>query len=210
MNTLHLPPAISRPHPDPASRPGRPLSGRCHPHSRWLHRLAALLLVVLVAAAPGGAVAAAAVPRTAAAGGGWVNPVTSFPGRPVVVRDFDPPARRWLAGHRGVDVAAAPGQPIYAAGAGTVRFAGFVALTPTVSIRHPGGIITTYQPVKAAVAAGQPVSAGQLIGQLSEPVTVWPGLSWGARLDGVYINPVHLLDRPPIRLKTRPTFIPGS
>ena len=101
-------------------------------------------------------------------------------------------------------MAAAPGHAVYAAGAGTVRFAGSVALTPTVSIRHPGGIITTYQPVEPAVVAGQAVSAGQLIGVLTEPVTGWPGLSWGARFGEVYINPVHLLDRPPIRLKAHP------
>ena len=44
---------------------------------------------------------------------------------PVVVRAFDAPAPNWQRGHRGVDLAGAPGQPVHAAGAGTVVFAGY-------------------------------------------------------------------------------------
>src|SRR5271168_5563818 len=39
--------------------------------------------------------------------------------RPAVVRTFDAPAPDWNRGHRGVDLAGKPGQPVYAAGAGT-------------------------------------------------------------------------------------------
>ena len=41
--------------------------------------------------------------------------------RPAVVRTFDAPAPDWNRGHRGVDLAGKPGQPVYAAGAGTVE-----------------------------------------------------------------------------------------
>src|SRR5688572_15884972 len=37
-------------------------------------------------------------------------------GTPTVVRRFEPPPGRWLPGHRGVDLAAAPGATVYAAG----------------------------------------------------------------------------------------------
>ena len=47
------------------------------------------------------------------------------PGLPVVCRAFDPPDPDWRPGHPGVDLAGTPGQPVYAAGAGTVVFAGF-------------------------------------------------------------------------------------
>ncbi|MDZ4351856.1 MAG: M23 family metallopeptidase, partial [Arthrobacter sp.] len=47
--------------------------------------------------------------------------------RPAVVRGFDAPSPNWQRGHRGVDLAAVPGQSVYAAGAGTVVFAGELA-----------------------------------------------------------------------------------
>src|SRR5690349_22598605 len=64
-----------------------------------------------------------------------------------VVRRFDPPARPWLPGHRGADLAAAPGAVIRAAGAGTIVFSGRVAGRGVVSVAHPGGLRTTYEPV---------------------------------------------------------------
>src|SRR5438105_10956856 len=57
-----------------------------------------------------------------AAGGGSVPPSSAFQwplaGRPVVARAFAPPPQPWLAGHRGVDLAGAPGAPVLAAGSG--------------------------------------------------------------------------------------------
>ena len=44
-----------------------------------------------------------------------------------VTRAFDPPAGPFGAGHRGVDLAGAPGPPVLAAGDGVVVFAGMVA-----------------------------------------------------------------------------------
>src|SRR5690606_40194397 len=41
-----------------------------------------------------------------------------------LVRGFEAPRERWGAGHRGVDLAAATGQPVRAPGPGTVTFAG--------------------------------------------------------------------------------------
>ena len=38
--------------------------------------------------------------------------------RPAVLRVFDAPSPNWHRGHRGVDLAGVPGQPVYAAGAG--------------------------------------------------------------------------------------------
>src|SRR5690242_19929717 len=78
-------------------------------------------------------------------------------GTPAVVRPFDPPPQPWLPGHRGVDLAAGAGAPVYAAGAGTVRFAGQVAGRGVVSVDHAGGLRTTYEPVTPAVAEGQAV-----------------------------------------------------
>ena len=75
--------------------------------------------------------------------------------RPAVVRAFDAPSPNWQPGHRGVDLVARAGQPVYAAGAGTVVFAGDLAGRPLVSIAHPGGLRTTYEPLRPAVRRGQ-------------------------------------------------------
>ncbi|WP_250576534.1 M23 family metallopeptidase, partial [Mycobacterium tuberculosis] len=72
---------------------------------------------------------------------------------------FDAASPNWNPGHRGVDLAGRPGQPVYAAGSATVVFAGLLAGRPVVSLAHPGGLRTSYEPVVAQVRVGQPVSA---------------------------------------------------
>ncbi|AKK11355.1 Peptidase family M23 [Corynebacterium uterequi] len=119
-----------------------------------------------------------------------------------VLRPAAIPQQRWLPGHRGVDLALNVGEPVRAAGTGTVAVAGPVVGTPTVSIDHPDGIRTTYQPVYATVSSGETVTAGQVIGRLAPSTTGFPGLQWGAKIgsDG-YLDPLTLLPLPVIRLK---------
>src|SRR5215218_7851613 len=103
--------------------------------------------------------------------------------RPAVVRAFDAPSPDWQRGHRGVDLAAVPGQPVYAGGRGTVMFAGDLAGRPVVSVAHPGGLRTSYEPVIAAVHAGQRVDAGTMLGELQAGHAGCPAaacLHWGA------------------------------
>src|SRR5689334_2870827 len=57
-----------------------------------------------------------------------------------VLRAFDPPPAPWASGHRGVDLGGSPGDPVLAAGAGVVVFAGQLADRPVVSVDHPGGL----------------------------------------------------------------------
>ena len=61
------------------------------------------------------------------------------PGPTAVTRPFDAPKPDWRRGHRGVDLGGAPGQTVYAAGSGTVVFAGLLAGRAVVSLQHPGG-----------------------------------------------------------------------
>lgn len=126
-----------------------------------------------------------------------------LPGTPPVVRDFDPPPHRYGRGHRGVDLAGAPGQQVVAAASGTVLFAGPVGGRPVVSIQHSGGLRTTYQPVIAAVSAGDVVVAGQRIGTLAAGhpgCRVAACLHWGLLRGDEYLDPLQLLAPGPLRL----------
>src|SRR3954452_19615562 len=120
-----------------------------------------------------------------------------------VTRPFDPPPHPFAAGHRGADLRGTPWTPVLAAGNGVVVFAGWVAGRPVVSIDHPGGLRTTYEPVASSVAAGQTVARGSPIGTLAAghggcPVEAC--LHWGLRRGETYLDPLSLLQRPGVRL----------
>ncbi|WP_134773691.1 M23 family metallopeptidase [Ornithinimicrobium flavum] len=87
-------------------------------------------------------------------------------GRPSVVRGFDPPARRWLPGHRGIDLAGIEGEAVLAVADGVVTFSGEVAGVGVVSVTHASGLRSTYQPVSEAPDRGQRVRRGARIGGL--------------------------------------------
>ena len=165
-----------------------------------MHRSAPLvLLLALWLAFPGTAAAApGSVPPTPAAPWSW-----PLDGRPPVTRAFDAPASPYGPGHRGVDLAGTPGVPVLAAGAGVVVFAGMVAGRPVVSVDHAGGLRTTYEPVAATVAAGQPVARGTPLGTLQAGHAGCPVqacLHWGLRRGTTYLDPLILLRPPRIRL----------
>lgn len=127
---------------------------------------------------------------------------------PPVARGFDAPTPDWRPGHRGVDLPGAPGQPVYAAGDATVVFAGMLAGRPVVSLAHPGGLRTSYEPVRAAVRAGRPVTAQTVIGALvaghlgcrAAACLHW-GAMWGPASGAHYVDPLGLLKSTSIRLK---------
>jgi murein DD-endopeptidase MepM/ murein hydrolase activator NlpD len=127
---------------------------------------------------------------------------------PAVARGFDAPSPDWNPGHRGVDLAGTPGQPVYAAGAATVVFAGVLAGRPVVSLAHPGGLRTSYEPVRAVVRVGQAVTAETVIGSLAAghagcraAACLHWGAMWGPASRADYVDPLGLLKSTPIRLK---------
>ena len=124
------------------------------------------------------------------------------------MRGFDAPSPNWNPGHRGVDLAAAPGQPVYAAGAATVVYAGTLAGRPVMSLAHPGGLHTSYEPVRAAVRVGQRVTAQTVIGELATghpgcgaAACLHWGAMWGPASRANYVDPLGLLASTPVRLK---------
>ncbi len=127
---------------------------------------------------------------------------------PSVTRAFDAPRPDWQRGHRGVDLAGRPGQPVYSAGPGTVVFAGSLAGRPVISVAHAGGLRTSYEPVEAAVRAGQRVGAGSALGRLMPGHPGCPtaaclhwGAMWGPAQHADYVDPTGLLQVTPVRLK---------
>lgn len=131
--------------------------------------------------------------------GAYVDPLSLAPELGTVVRPFAPPAQPWLPGHRGVDLAGLPGDPVYAAGEGVVVFAGVINHVGVVSVEHTtDGIRTTYQPVRAVVSTGDRVTKGQHLGFLENT----DSLSFGVRRDArTYVDPHLLYRRTQIRLK---------
>ncbi len=127
---------------------------------------------------------------------------------PAVVRMFDAPSPNWNRGHRGVDLAGAVDQPVYAPGPATVVFAGVLAGRPVVSLAHPGGLHTSYEPVRAVVRVGQAVDAGTPLGRLQPGHPGCPaaaclhwGAMWGPASRADYVDPLGLLASTRVRLK---------
>lgn len=155
----------------------------------------------------------ALVPAAVAApgNGGRSWPVAGPEGaaRPSVLRAWRPPPAPWAAGHRGVDLAARAGQPVRAAAAGRVSFAGPVAGRGVLTIELSGTgappLRTSYEPVRAAVLKGARVAAGQVVGVVEAgPFHCPPGcLHWGLRRGDRYLDPLSLL--PPSMLRGSPS-----
>ena len=165
-------------------------------------RLLTAVVVAAVALSPGAAAASPTPEPPPAPSALWTAPLT---GDLRVYRPFDPPASEYGPGHRGVDLAGAPGQPVLAAGGGVVLFAGMVAGRPVVSILHADGLRTTYEPVLPSVRAGQAVARGSPIGRLIVghagcPTTAC--LHWGLRRGDAYLDPLALLR--PMRVRLLP------
>ena len=124
------------------------------------------------------------------------------------MRTFDAPSPNWNRGHRGVDLAGEIDQVVYAAGAATVVFAGTLAGRPVVSLGHPGGLRTSYEPVRPTVRPGQRVDTSTPIGTLQPGHPGCParaclhwGAMWGPATRADYVDPLGLLASTPIRLK---------
>ena len=175
--------------------------------------LAALLLALSTlpsgpipeGSAPVAVVAAAAFPagpevsRSSVRGSPRAGPVPapdwSWPlsPRPAVLRAFNPPARPWLSGHRGVDVEAAyDGAPLISPAAGTVSFVGIVVDRPVITIDHGNGLRSSFEPVASALTAGSAVAEGDVLGQVltGHCGPAPPCLHWGVRRGDEYVNPL--------------------
>lgn len=124
-----------------------------------------------------------------------------------LVARFEAPPKPWAAGHRGVDLAAAPGGEIRAAAPGVVTFSGLVAGRPVVTVTHTASgappLRTTYLPVTGTVAVGTAVAAGEEIGRLAPDTGHCAGkdcLHWGLLRGERYLDPLALFGSGAARL----------
>lgn len=118
----------------------------------------------------------------------WRWPVA---GPHLVLEPYRAPAHEYGAGHRGADLSAPTGAVVLAPADGSVAFRGTVVDRPLVTIRHAGGLVTTFEPLRSDLVPGDPVSAGQPIGVVALGGHTPAGaLHVGVRRDGDYINPM--------------------
>lgn len=112
-----------------------------------------------------------------------------------VVSAFRPPARRWSAGHRGVDLAAAPGDPVLAPAPGVVTFQGVVVDRSVVVLTHPDGLRTSLEPVVGSLPLGSTVVRGDVVGAVEDRPGHCPErcVHWGVRRGQDYLDPLSLL-----------------
>ena len=111
----------------------------------------------------------------------WSGPV---PAPHAIARPFIAPATPYATGHRGIDIRAPAGVEVRAPADGVVHFAGFVVDRPVISIRHAGGVLSSFEPVEPVVATGDRVRRGEVIGVLLPGRCAAPCLHLGARIDG--------------------------
>lgn len=148
------------------------------------------------------------VAAAASGDGGWRWPLRPAP--PRVVGVFDPPGSPWGPGHRGIDLAAPVRQPVYAAGAGRIGYAGRLAGRGVVTVVH-GSLRTTYVPVSPVVRRGQQVGAGRQIGTMEDSLAHCGALNClhlGLLRGAVYLDPLSLFGG---RIRLLPVWaLPGA
>ncbi len=128
-----------------------------------------------------------------ASAGRWSWPLAPAP---AVVERFLPPPHPWSAGHRGVDLAAAVGQPVLAPDAGVVTFSRLVAGRGVVVVTHAGGLRSTFEPVDQVLPVGTLVTRGQPVATVAaSPGHCAPAtcLHWGVLRGDVYLDPLSFV-----------------
>lgn len=133
-----------------------------------------------------------ATPATPAAPGGPVQGVLAWPLRGPVIKPFVPGKTK------GIVIGGHPGDPVRAAAAGRVVYAGtgIEAYGPLVIIKHDDTLITAYgQNGKLLVQEGDAVTQGQPVGEVGTEGTGVPSIQFEVRKDGKPVDPLAWLPR---------------
>lgn len=131
-------------------------------------------------------------PPSPPSGATWSWPVGDGV-RPHVVAPFDAPEERWGPGHRGIDLATTPDSRVTAVDDGVITHRGRIAGRGTITVTHPSGVRSTYEPVDSTARTGDRVERGETIGRIGDeaghcmPATC---LHLGARRGARYLDPL--------------------
>jgi len=111
------------------------------------------------------------------------------------------PIRKKKFFHRGVDIAAPKGTPIYAVANGTINklktnHVEGKSYGRYIIIEHEGNIASLYSQMESyAVSLGQKVKKGELIGYVGRSgISTGPHLHFEIKKNGKYVNPEELID----------------
>jgi murein DD-endopeptidase MepM/ murein hydrolase activator NlpD len=151
--------------------------------SRRVSSLIAFTLVVVLFA-----------PDTAAAAPCWVPPVSG-----VVSDPFREPSCPYCAGNRGIEYRVGSSAMVRAVGSGIVSWAGTIAGTTYVVVRHRDGWRVTYGRLSnASLRTGDVVLAGTAVGRASG------SFYFGLRVGQRYVDPAPFLGE----RRGRPRLVP--
>lgn len=133
----------------------------------------------------------------------WLPPLSGATEADVVT-NFVAPEMPWSAAHRGVDLTARS-TDVVAPASGEVTFVGTVVDRPVLTIRHPDGLLSSFEPVESNLQVGETVSQSEVIGTISDDHNHCASacLHWGVRkpdawqigttVRDLYIDPAFLL-----------------
>lgn len=108
-----------------------------------------------------------------------------------VVDPFRLPTSPWLPGNRGLEYAPTSGLSVHAIGPGVVIFAGPVAGSLHVTIRHPDGLRSSYSFVAAIrIRTGDVVAGGDVVAVAADRFHL------GVRRGDTYLDPASLWGQP--------------
>ena len=123
------------------------------------------------------------------------NPPLNAPIR--LVNQYRQPNSDYSAGHRGVDYLVDQNQAVLAPADGEVWFVRKVFQRNLITLSHPGGLLSEFEPVCSDLVKGQAVLQGQEIGHLCEPDSSYTPhcasatcLHFSVRKDGAYLSPL--------------------
>lgn len=126
---------------------------------------------------------------------GWLRPCSySYVSSPFGYRTH-PVTGEWKM-HKGVDLVASKGTPIYASRSGYVTIATYHSTAGNyVTINHQDGYTSVYMHMTHdVVSVGQYVKAGELIGYVgSTGRSTGPHLHFGIAYNGTYVNPMNYI-----------------
>ncbi|MBT5850642.1 MAG: M23 family metallopeptidase, partial [Acidimicrobiaceae bacterium] len=127
----------------------------------------------------------------------WATePVLRRPTSAAVLDPFRLPDGPYGSGNRGIEYDTSVGDPIAAAGPGTVVFAGPVAGALHITVDHGGGLKSSYSFVGVLlVKRGDRVETGEQVAVAAQ------GFHFGTRVDEVYVDPATLLGVRVIRVE---------